>query len=191
MHPTEAPPKRVSVVGSSGSGKTTLACRLAAAIGAPHLELDAVNHQPDWQQLPQGEFTARVSCFVEGDSWVVDGNYSSVLPPIVWRAADTIVWLDLPRWKVTHQLVWRSVKRAVTRQELWNGNRESVRNLLSWDPQKSVIRWSWTHHKAVHRRYTEAMSDRKWQHIRFVRLTSHRQADDFLRGLELARRAPA
>jgi adenylate kinase family enzyme len=39
---------RVSILGTSGSGKTTLARRLAAALDLPHLELDAVFHQPGW-----------------------------------------------------------------------------------------------------------------------------------------------
>jgi len=53
--------KRVSVVGNSGSGKTTLAAQLARRLAAPHLELDAVFHQRDWQPLPVEEFRARVA----------------------------------------------------------------------------------------------------------------------------------
>jgi adenylate kinase family enzyme len=43
--------QRVSVVGSSGSGKTTLAAQIARCLGAPHLELDSVFHQPGWEPL--------------------------------------------------------------------------------------------------------------------------------------------
>lgn len=41
--------QRISVVGNSGSGKTTVARAIAEALGVPHLELDSVFHQPDWQ----------------------------------------------------------------------------------------------------------------------------------------------
>jgi hypothetical protein len=29
--------------------------------------------------------------------WIADGNYSHRIRQITWPAADTIVWLDLPR----------------------------------------------------------------------------------------------
>ena len=48
--------RRISVVGNSGSGKTTVARAIAGALGVPHLELDAVFHQPDWQPLDTAEF---------------------------------------------------------------------------------------------------------------------------------------
>jgi len=43
--------RRVSVVGVSGSGKTTVARALAARLGVPHVELDAIYHQPGWTGL--------------------------------------------------------------------------------------------------------------------------------------------
>jgi hypothetical protein len=51
---------RVVVVGSSCSGKTTFAKRLAATLGHPHIELDALNWLPDWVQRPEEEFGALV-----------------------------------------------------------------------------------------------------------------------------------
>ena len=130
--------RRVSVVGNSGSGKSTLATSLAVVLGVPHLELDGVFHQPGWVPLPEDEFRRAVAAAVAGDGWVTDGNYSTVRP-LVWARADTVVWLDLPRRTVMRQVVWRTLRRAVTRQELWNGNRESLRNFLTWAPEESVI----------------------------------------------------
>jgi adenylate kinase family enzyme len=182
-------PQRVSVIGSSGSGKTTFARQLARLIGAPHIELDALNHQAGWQPLPRDELVSRVSALIDADRWVVDGNYS--LRDTLWPAADTVVWLDLPRPTVIRQLVGRSLKRVATRQELWNGNRESLRTLLSWNPDTSLIRWSWTQHPVITRRTVEAMSDPAWQHLRFVRLRSRHEAGAYLRVLASAPRPPA
>ena len=52
--------QRLSVVGNSGSGKTTIARRLATGLGIPHLELDAVFHQPDWQPCEPSQIPGQV-----------------------------------------------------------------------------------------------------------------------------------
>ncbi|MDE2841397.1 MAG: AAA family ATPase, partial [Chloroflexota bacterium] len=53
--------ERVVVVGTSCSGKTTLARQLSRALGAPHIELDAIHWKPNWQSRPAEEFRQLVS----------------------------------------------------------------------------------------------------------------------------------
>ena len=135
------------------------------------MELDAIFHQPGWTPLPADEFTARVAAVVSGDGWVIDGNYS-VVRPLVWAHADTVVWLDFPRRTVMRRVVWRTFRRAAARAELWNGNRERWRNLFTWDPEESVIAWSW-HKFGVYRdRYASASSDPANAHLSFIRITT-------------------
>jgi adenylate kinase family enzyme len=171
--------RRVSVVGTSGSGKSTLGRELAAILGVPYLELDAVHHQPGWEPLPTDEFRGVIAAETAGDGWVIDGNYGRVRD-LVWARADTVVWLDLPKATVMRQLVWRTLLRVAARQELWNGNRERWRNFFSWDPQQSVISWAWHKHAADHAKYAAAAIDPANAHLRFVRLASRREADRFL-----------
>jgi adenylate kinase family enzyme len=171
--------RRVSVVGNSGSGKSTLARELAASLGVPHLELDSVYHQPGWEPRPVEEFRRLVAARTSEDGWVIDGNYSAV-QPIVWARADTVVWLDLPKRLVMGRVTWRTVRRAVTRQELWNGNREPLSNFLSWVPEKSVISWAWHSHTKYRTRYGAAAADPANAHIRFIRLASRGDVTRFL-----------
>jgi adenylate kinase family enzyme len=171
--------QRVSVVGNSGSGKSTVARELAGILGVPHLELDGVFHQPGWAPLPEDEFRRAVGAAAAQDCWVMDGNYS-VVRPLVWARADTVVWLDLPRRTVMRQVVWRTLRRAVTRQELWNGNRESLRNFLSWAPEESIISWAWHNHAKYQDRYGAAAADPANAHLTFFRLTSRRAVSRFL-----------
>jgi len=168
-------------VGSSGSGKSTLAFRLAGLIGAEHIELDALFHQPNWVPLQDAEFTSRVARAVTADSWVVDGNYG-IVRDIVWGAADTIVWIDLPRRVVMTRLVRRTIGRVVFRKELWNGNRESFRDVFSLDPDRSVVVWAWTHFDERRATYGEAMVDERAAHVDWVVLRSRREVRRFLDG---------
>ena len=143
------------MVGCSGSGKTTLARSLAAELGARHIELDSIYHQPDWTPLDDEEFRIRVDEATGDGRWVVDGNYSAIWE-IVWNRADTVVWFDLPYAIVLARTIRRTLRRTLTREELWNGNREPLSNLWSLNPEKSIIAWTATRHKVYRQRYTDA-----------------------------------
>jgi adenylate kinase family enzyme len=174
--------QRVSVVGNSGSGKTQLASQIARALGLPVVELDAIHHLAGWEPIEPAEFVRQVTALAATDRWVIDGNYRTVVVEgPVWRRADTVVWLDLPRRRVMRQLIARTLRRVVQREQLWNGNREPLRNLWAWDPHKSILRWAWTQHTKYQDRYRSAMASPALCHITFVRLESHDDAERWLR----------
>lgn len=175
--------QRISIVGTSGSGKSTLARRISEQLGIPYVELDAIHHQADWTPMPEQEFRAAVAEQIAGDTWVVDGNYRGKLGDLVWRRADTVVWFDLSRPLVMWQIIKRTVGRALTGRELWNGNREPWRHMISLDPERSVIMWAWTTHATNRMRYQSAQNDPAYRDLTFVRLRSHREATDFLTAL--------
>lgn len=159
------------MVGVSGSGKTTLAAAVAARLGVPHVELDAIFHLPGWTELDDVGFASQVTMATAGPGWVVDGNYSRIRD-IVWAQADTVIVLDLPRRRVMGQLLRRTLGRMATRRELWNGNRERWRNLLRLDPNENILRWAWTTHAHNRDRYRAAAADPRWAHLRFVTVRS-------------------
>lgn len=175
------PPRRVSVVGNSGSGKSTLAARIAECIGAPYVEIDALHHLPGWVERDRAELSAEIEHLTAADRWVVDGNYRSVVVEgPVWERADTVVWLALPRSVVMRQIVPRTVRRVVTRQKLWNGNRERLANVYRWDPRHNIVRWAWVSHAKYEARYSAAAAEPRFAHLRFVVLRSHAEADAWL-----------
>lgn len=176
--------QRVSVVGGSGSGKSTFARRLALIIDAPYVELDAVHHQPGWTPIEPAEFLAWAEATARTDRWVVDGNNRAVVVDgPIWRRADTVVWLRLPRRTVMRRIVPRTLRRVLLRQELWNGNRESFGNLYRWDPEHNVIRSAWVRHATYEQRFTAARSDPRFAHLRFIELRSPAEVDTWLDGL--------
>ncbi|MGM9321559.1 adenylate kinase [Deinococcus aquaticus] len=167
--------RRIIVIGTTGSGKTTFARALAARLGVPHGEQDAWNHGPGWQETPLPLFRAQVAAFTAADSWVMDGNYSKARD-LGWARADTLVWLDYPAPVVFWRVLTRTVRRVATRQELWNGNRETLRSALQPD---GPVRWFFRTHWQ-RRRDTPAQAAAH-PHLTLIRLRTPTQAAAWLR----------
>lgn len=172
--------ERISVIGTSGSGKTTLARRLADRLDLPRVELDSLYHQPGWTRLPADEFRSRVRDFCAGERWVICGKYAAVRP-IVFARADTIVCIDHNRLRQTLRVAGRTVHRLVTRQELWNGNRESARNLWPFgDPEASIVRWTWDNVPRARALFDGLEANPPTVGVRIVRLQGWSDVDRFL-----------
>jgi adenylate kinase family enzyme len=166
-------PRRVLVAGISGAGKTTLARKLSTRWELPRYELDALHHGPNW--TPRPEFESDVRRFSARDRWVTEDQYHRVLGDLLWEHADTVIWLDLPLPTVLSRCVRRSVFRALTGRELWNGNREYWRDWLRPD---HPIRWAWS--QAGHRRQVTAERAARFPGVTVVRLRTARQARRWL-----------
>ncbi|MCL1800029.1 MAG: alpha/beta fold hydrolase [Promicromonosporaceae bacterium] len=171
--------KRVRVIGSPGSGKSTFARELAVVLRVPDLELDAAFWAPNWQMREMDEGREIVQDWL-GESgangWVIDGNWPKYTAGM-FDDVDAIVWLDYSRSVVMWRIITRTLKRMITRQELWNGNRERFSNLYSRDPEKNIIVWAWTHFDSYRQRYAElAKLDQ-----RVVRLGNPQAAESWLR----------
>ena len=169
--------RRVVVFGTTGSGKSWLAERLAARHGLRLIELDALFWGRDWQPAPIELFRHRVERETTDDGWIVVGNYGQVRD-IVWPNADTLVWFDLPFPLVMWRLLWRTIRRALTREELWGtGNRETLRNAFL--SRHSILLWAIKTHRKNRARFAiECAFLGKDKTI--VRLTSRREVERFL-----------
>lgn len=176
---------RVSVVGSSGSGKTTVAAALSRELGFDHVELDALHWRPDWMEMSAADLQRALEPTLDGDGWIVDGNYGGKARELVWSRADTVVWLDLPRPVVMAALARRTAGRIVFRRELWNGNRERLRHVLSLDERKNLLVWTWRHFSRYRATYESAMTHPAYSHLAFTRLRSRRDVARLLQTVTL------
>jgi adenylate kinase family enzyme len=171
--------QRINVVGTSGSGKTTVARRTAEALGFPHVELDALHWGPGWEEPPVDVFRELVSKATRESPWVVDGNYSKVRD-IVWGRADTVLWLDYSFIRVFLRLLWRTLRRLVLRERLWNDNRESLAMALSKD---SIILWAINSYPIRKKEFPTLISSPEYAHIHFLRHSSPSETEEWLKSL--------
>ena len=163
---------RIHIIGPGGSGKTTLAAELASALGLPHIELDAIHWEENWQEPPRDIFREKVTKALSGDGWVADGNYSKVRD-IVWQSAELVVWLDFPLYLTLPRLLQRTIWRIFSRELLWGTNRETIREaFLSKD---SLFIYVIKAHQRHRLQNTALMQSPEYQSIQFVVLRSPRQ----------------
>jgi adenylate kinase family enzyme len=143
--------RRVVVFGTTGSGKSWLAERLSARHGLRLIELDSLFWGADWQPAPLELFRHRVEREIRDGDWIVVGNYGQVRD-LTWRAADTLIWLDLPFPLVMGRLLLRTIGRVLSRQELWGtGNRETFRS--AFFSRHSILLWAIKTHRRNRRRF--------------------------------------
>ena len=166
--------RRVAIVASaSANGKTTLGRELARRLGVPFVKVDALNHGPGWTEASADELRARVEPLLEGDAWVVDGYYRGKLGDLVPRSADVVVWLDLPLRVWLPRLLRRTASRVILREELWNGNRESLRTVLLG--RDSLLVYSLRSHYRRRRAYPRELAP-----YRLVRLRTPKEVERWL-----------
>jgi hypothetical protein len=159
--------KRIVVVGVAGVGKTTLAQQLARSLDVPHVELDALFWEVNWTPVSPEIFRERVAQALGGDHWVTDGNFSQVRD-LTWDRVNTVIWLDYGVGTILLRLLQRTFRRIFTREELWNGNRESfIQGLFT---RESIIVWVLKIYKEKRWRYLAAQVDPAYAHLDIKRL---------------------
>ncbi|MCI9195933.1 MAG: adenylate kinase [Angelakisella sp.] len=87
--------EKVLIIGCPGAGKSTFARKLRDGTGLPLHYLDMLWHRPDRTNLSPEEFDARLAGILEGERWIIDGNYLRTLETRL-RRCDTVFLLDLP-----------------------------------------------------------------------------------------------
>lgn len=137
--------KNIFVVGTSGSGKSTLGEYLANNLGFRYLELDAIYWLPNWTAREAIELAQLIQAEQgKPGGLVLDGNVLSKGASI--KTGDVLVFLDFSRALVVSRVLRRTLRRVLTRQVLWSGNREEAKFLFSLDPQVNPVMWAYTTH---------------------------------------------
>lgn len=120
--------ERICILGPSNSGKSTLACAIARKRGLQAVHLDRLHHLPgsDWKPRPPQAFAALHDAAIAGERWVMDGNYSRLMPQRLQRATGLIL-LDIS----TPASLLRYLRRTLFERER-AGALEGARDSLKW-----------------------------------------------------------
>lgn len=173
--------ERVIVIGTSCCGKTTFARQLANVLGSPRIELDELYWSPNWVPKPEREFRELTEAATAKPRWVADGNYSSVRD-LIWPRATSVVWLNYGFLTVLFRACRRTLHRAISREELFSGNRESFfQSFLSRD---SILLWAIMTFRRRRRDYEELQNTERFRQLRWLEFRCPREAEMFLHDLE-------
>lgn len=168
---------RFVVIGTSGCGKTTFARQLATATQSPHIELDALHWAENWTERPDDEFAESVRSATQGERWVADGNYNKVRH-VLWPRATHVIWLNYSRPVIFSRILRRTFRRALFRERLWHGNRESL--LRALHPRDSILLWSWTTFHSNRVRYAALRDGGEFRHLEWIEFASSNHSAAYL-----------
>lgn len=169
--------KRIYIIGTSGCGKTTFGQKLGEALGIEARQIDEFFWKPGWVKISNEALVEKLTPFIGRDEWILDGNYQRMQPHIFPRAT-MVIWLDYSFARIMYRITKRTVSRSFTGEELYNGNRESIRNaFFSTD---SIILWAVKTFGLHRRKYRLLAQERRDAGEVFIRFSHPRQAEDFL-----------
>jgi adenylate kinase family enzyme len=171
--------KRVLVIGSGGAGKTTFANRLGEILKIEVIHLDSFYWKTGWIETPKDIWIDTVKELIQGESWIMDGNYTGSLD-LRLAACDTVIFLNISRLSC----IWRVIKRKIiynnkNRPELANGCNEQLR--------VEFIKWIWSYPDEVRPKILkklEKVSDNK----KIIHLNNDIEVEDFINRTSLKRR---
>ena len=170
------------VIGKSCVGKTTFAQALARGLNFPHVELDSLHWQQNWIPMPPEEFRALTAEALAKDCWITDGNYGAVRD-LVWSRATTVIWLNYSFPVVLWRALVRTIRRVLTQEELFSGNRESLR--MAFLSRESILWWVITTFHRRRRQYRRLFDTATTPRLAYVEFRSPAEARNFLRGIEM------
>jgi adenylate kinase family enzyme len=141
--PLAALGRRIVILGPTNAGKSTLADAIGRKLAIPAIHLDLFRHLPhtDWLERPDAEFGALHDAAIGKPDWVMDGNYSRLLPQRFAAATGVIVLDDHHLWRLGRYLH----RTLFQRQRI--GSLPGHQDSIKW----KMIAWIWTTRHSVGR----------------------------------------
>ena len=162
--------ERILVIGCPGSGKSRLSRMLGEKLGLPVVHLDQLWWKPGWENVSVEEFDARLEEVLEGEQWIIDGNFSRTMP-LRLRHCDTIIYLDYSRWRCLLGMTQRVLgSHGKVRPDMGEGCPER----FDWE----FVKFIWNFNKDNRVRNNTWIAQAK--HAKAIILKNRKEAADFL-----------
>lgn len=155
--------KKVAIIGLSGSGKSVLARELGQASSIPVCHLDRYYWKPGWVEMDPEAFKEIHQALISQDQWILEGNSMITFDERV-DAADTIIYLDMPRISC----LWRVLKRR-----FFYANKDRLhrpcgcKEQISWKLIRYIL-WHFRTHYHSHVLEQLTKAKRKGKHVHIV-----------------------
>lgn len=165
--------KKVAVFGNAGGGKSTLARRLAELTRLPLYSLDKIQFREGGSKVPHDQYLKTHAELLGRDTWIIDGFGCVKSAWERFRAADTLVYIDLP---LPIHFVWvtkRFFKGLFVTPEGWPERSPMLRSTIDG------YRVLWPCHRNLTPKYRKLISEAR-PHKRVHHLRSVREISAFL-----------
>ena len=108
---------------------------------------------------------------------MAEGNYSAVREAL-WSSSTTIIWLNYSFARVLYRAIFRSFKRAVTKEVVFSENTESFKH--SFFSKESIILWVIKTHGKNKEKYSKFLHNKRYSEKQVITLKSQAQTDQFI-----------
>jgi len=111
--------RKVAVFGNAGGGKSTLARNLAELTRLPLYPLDLMQFKAGGGEVPREQYLAAHADLLRRDAWIIDGYGCLASAWERFAAADTLIYVDLPRFTHYRWVTKRLIKAMFVKPEGW------------------------------------------------------------------------
>lgn len=158
--------ERICIIGLSSSGKSTLAQKLGERLQLNVLHLDQIAHLPNTNWVPREQTLMKKDhqkFLDENTKWVIEGNYSFLIPER-FENATSIIWLDFSPIGA----LFRYIKRSILHRGKRPGNLEGATSQFSIKMIKYIL-------FEAPKKHTKYQNYIRQSNARFIHLTSFKQ----------------
>ncbi|MDB5258999.1 MAG: topology modulation protein [Candidatus Taylorbacteria bacterium] len=161
--------KKIAIVGVSASGKSTFARKLAERTCLPVFFMDSIMWKPGWNYVGDEETVLRLQEISSGTEWIIEGYITKGARSVIFDRADTVIYLDYPRWVASGRYILR-----------WLKHRKDPRPELAGSPEKFSFKFLKLVWNKGETRSLDALLAQMSERSKIIRLTSPKKSRIFL-----------